>query len=193
MFNSLENGKLNPSVAALCLSGFGPVFLILSVKGLDTSEFSKCASMIYTIIMALFVIMPSAWILILSRFRGPRHCESIEWQYQSFKKADEHVYAYLLTLVFPLMAPTISTMCDLVAVILMVAIAVVVYYRANLYYANIWALMFGYSVHIMHLTEKNSNNARQIVFISPIDTPMPTPPNIARVYHLAGPIYIKVK
>lgn len=191
MFNSLENSRLEPSVVALCLSGFGPVFLILGIKGLDASEFSKCASIVYTIIMALLVVVPSAWILILSRFRGPRHCESIEWKYQSFKKADEHVYAYLLTLVFPLMAPTISTGRDMVAVMLMVAIAVVVYYRANLYYANIWALVFGRSVHIVNLTQDGSEDVRRIIFISPVNIAMPTAPNKTQVYHLAGPIYIK--
>lgn len=191
MFNTLENNRLSFFIVVLCLSGFGPVFLILGIKGLDYCTFKNASRYAFTIVMTLLAIIPTGVLILTRALRSSQRVASVRWSISSSERVDEHVYAYLLTLIFPLMTPTISSERELFATLVMLVIAISVYYRANLYYANVWALILGKSVHILQLTTNDGKRSadRRIILITSLNAKVPNSIGTLSLQPLAGPIY----
>lgn len=184
---TLENTKIGFATILMTLSAFGPIFLIWSIRGLPPNTFPCFVTTLFFVVA--FTLTVASMIIPITFKALSKKTSPIIWNYDEFVKADEHIIAYLLTLIFPLMMPTIANEKDLYSVIAITAIAMTIYYRMSMYYANAWALMLGYSVSRVKIRLTGSPSGT-IIFISPKNFEIPSPPARLRVVPIGGPVYL---
>lgn len=144
------------------MASFSPLVILWGVRGVNIlSEFSLWIS------VALFVLIPNA--VIWLRWRIVKH-ENLTAQAEILEATDhrEHLVVYLLAVLLAMYGATVTSMRELLAVVLTLVLIVVLFWFSNLHYLNIFFAMLGYRTFTVtqRVRDGTSRKSSKIVLLT---------------------------
>lgn len=171
----------------MILSSISPLFVLLAIRG--SSYFPDCY---FEIICAVLVIVPNCFLW--WRIRSAKINEGKNRRLIGKTDNDSYqIFIYLIAILLPFYRHDIATERELAAIIAALALIIVLFWRFNLHYLNLYFLIRGYRVFTVHPAEgagPYSENDRWTLITYRSSLPIGDKPF---VYRITNTVYMEEK
>lgn len=125
----------------MVLASLSPLFVIWAIGG-PATPFSGLR---FEILCAGAVVVPNLiWLLRLKI--AQRNKDTVRRTVGVCTDSSHHLFTYLLTMLMPLYAPNMESPREFLAVLFALAVIVLLFWRFNLHYMNIFLALCGYNI-----------------------------------------------
>lgn len=127
------------------LSCLAPLFILTMMRGISDKI---CSDKILIIICSILVLIPTFFVILrilIAKKRNDRLAINVIEVTQN----KEYVFTYFFTVLLPLYGITLSNSRELSAYITAIVLIFLILFRLNLYYTNIFFVIFKYNVYII--------------------------------------------
>lgn len=149
------------------LSCLAPLFILTMIKGVSDKI---CSDKILIYTCSALVIIPKL-IVLFRIFLAKKQNDKLEIQVIEVTQNKDYVFTYFFTVLLPLYGISISTDRELYAYLLAVLLIFIILFRLNLYYTNIFFIIFKYNVYILKHTNQiilSKNELTSGIIIRPL-------------------------
>lgn len=127
------------------LSCLAPLFILTMVRGISGKI---CSDKILIIIGSILVLIPTFFV-VLRIFIAKKRNDRLAINVIEVTQNKEYVFTYFFTVLLPLYGITLSTPREFTAYIAAIFLIFLILFRLNLYYTNIFFVIFKYNVYII--------------------------------------------
>ena len=170
----------------MILSSISPLFILLGIRGN-----SLFPDYYFEICCALLAIVPNC--ILGLRIRSSRRNEGAYQRQVGRSNNDSyHIIIYLFAMLLPFFRQDIDGARELFATAVALAIIVLLFWRFNLHYINLYFLISGYRVFTVHPAEEDKNQYNENVSWTLITRRSRLPiGNKLRVYRISNTVYLE--
>jgi len=127
------------------LSCLAPLFILMMIKGVDPL---LCSNKLLMIVCSSFILTPLFFVL-LRIFLARKQNDKLQIEIQEVTQNKEYVFTYFFTVLLPLYGITLTTVREFYAYVAAVSLIFIILFRLNLYYTNVFFILFKYNVYII--------------------------------------------
>lgn len=126
------------------LSCLAPLFILTMTRGISEKI---CDDKILIYICSFFIV--PTFFVILRILIAKKQNDRLEVRVTSLTQNKEYVFTYFFTVLLPLYGITLSNYRDVGAYVLALLLIIIILFRLNLYYTNVFFVIFKYNVYIV--------------------------------------------
>lgn len=127
------------------LSCLAPLFILMMIKGVDAKLCSEKALMI---ICSSFLLIPLLFVL-LRILLAKKQNDKLQIEITEVTQNKEYVFTYFFTVLLPLYGIALTNLREFYAYVTAVSLIFIILFRLNLYYTNVFFILFKYNVYII--------------------------------------------
>jgi len=140
----------------MILSSISPLFALLAIRGI-----SDYSNYYFEIICALLAIVPNCFLWLRIRSAKTNEGKSIRLIGKT-NNDSHHIIIYLFAMLLPFYRQDLDAVRELAATIAALALIVVLFWRFNLHYINLYFLIRGYRVFTVHPVEEAGPHSENV-------------------------------
>lgn len=157
------------------LSCLAPLFILMMIRGINMD---LCYDNTLKLICTCFIVVPLFFVL-LRIIIAKQQNDKLQIEIKEVTQNKEYVFTYFFTVLLPLYGIALTNNRELYAYLTAIILIFLILFRLNLYYTNIFFILFKYNVYVI-----KPNN---YIILSKKEL---TPNSIIVPYRLSNSVYI---
>lgn len=149
------------------LSCLAPLFILTMIRGISDKI---CSDKTLIIICSSLIIVPIIFIL-LRIFIAKKHDDRYTLNITVVTENKDYVFTYFFTVLLPLYSISLTSPREIIAYSCAFILIILILFRLNLYYTNLFFVIFKYNVYIVKPTNSIILSKRELtpgMIINPI-------------------------
>lgn len=146
---------------------FAPLFVLWAIRGINPSVGIPANWFLGA--MAILALLPNLLLMIRWRLAESKKISATAVVVSATDNR-EHLIVYLIALMLPLYDANLSSAREVVAVLAAFLIIMLMFWRSNLHYLNLFFALFGYRVFTLRCQSNNGGSDKLIVLLTKRDS-----------------------